>query len=95
MSYAIEKRGAVFPMSLEALWGLDPNPERRRRGHVEYPPLTAEDRAAHARAVAADAELDSNPWVMHGYEPHEVRPLEPIGVWVYDETEAEWRERVS
>lgn len=64
-----------------------------RKGHVVEVPLTDEDRAAHARAEAAFAELESNPWVMPGYEPDDLRPLEPRTKFVPEETEEEWLER--
>lgn len=90
----IRKKGATFHISWERLGTYGPQwANFPRKGHVVEIPLTDEDRAAHARAKAAFEELESNPWVMHGYEPHELRELEPRTKFVPEETEEEWLER--
>lgn len=89
----IDKRGFMMPLGFEALMHQDP--KRRRKGHVEKVELTAEDRAAHARARAALEELEHSAWVYHGYEPDELKPLQPRNTWVYDETEEEFRARLA
>lgn len=88
------KEGVTFSLSWEQMgtygpvWANFP-----RKGRVVEIPLTDEDRAAHARAVAAFAELESNPWVMHGYEPDDLRPLKPRTEFIPAETKEEWLAR--
>lgn len=63
-----------------------------QKGHVDTIPLTDEDRAAHARAVAAVEELDRNPWIS-GEGDIQVQPLKPRTVFVPEETDEEHLER--
>lgn len=58
------------------------------KGHTEVVPLTDEDRAAHARAVAAYEEVMTNEWIeLSGWEyDFYVRPFEPRTIFVPEET---------
>lgn len=64
-----------------------------QKGYWEEIPLTDEDRETYARAKAALEELETNPWVMHGYEPDGLWPLEPKKVFHAEETTEEWMAR--
>lgn len=88
------KEGATFSISWEQLGTFGPEwANFPRKGRVVEVPLTDEDRSAHARAEAAFTELESNPWVMHGYEPDELMELRPRNKFVPEETEEEWLTR--
>jgi hypothetical protein len=89
----IVKRGFAMKLPLEVLMGMEPGAPQRK-GRYETVPLTGEDRAAHARAVAALEELDSNPWIMHGWEGPELMSLEPRERFIPEETHEEHMERV-
>lgn len=84
----ITKRGFTMRVSEEMMLATSGFPQK---GHWEEVPLTDEDRAAHARAVAAYEEVMSNPWIeLSGYEyDFEVRPLEPRRVFVAEESDEE------
>lgn len=87
----IEKRGYTFKVSeFETLIWMANYP---KKGRMEKIPLTDEDRAAHARAKAALEELEGNPWVYHGYEPDELKPLEEQTRFIPEETDDEWLAR--
>lgn len=86
----IEKRGYRFDMGKEWLLLNSGFPQK---GYWEEIPLTDEDRETYARAKAALEELETNPWVMHGYEPDELWPLEPKRVFHAEETTEEWMSR--
>lgn len=87
----IEKQGYTFKVSeFETLVWMANYP---KRGYTETIPLTDEDYAAHERAKAALAELDTNPWVYGGYEPHELMPLEEKRRFIPEETDDEWLAR--
>lgn len=91
-SQGIKKIGYTMPISELSLLLASGFPQR---GYWETVPLTDEDRAAHARAVAARDEIESNPWVeLSGYEyDFHVRPLEPKRRFIATETSEEWLER--
>lgn len=88
----IEKRG--FRIDIPEEFALY-NSGFEQKGHWEEIPLTDEDRASHARAVAAYEEVNSNPWIsLSGYEyDFAVEPLEPKRTFVPEETEVEWMAR--
>ena len=85
---SVEKRGFRMPVSIELELSLSGFP---RKGHWEEIPLTDADREAHARAVAAFAEVESNPWLEDlSYEGElRVKPLEPERRFVPEETHEE------
>lgn len=88
------KEGVVLPLSWEQLGSFGPEwANFARKGRTVEIPLTDEDRAAHARAVSAFSELESNPWVMRGYEPDELAELRPRKTFVPEESEEEWVQR--
>lgn len=87
----IEKRGFRVPVDLSETLALM-HSGFPQKGHWEEVPLTDEDRAAHARAVAAVKEVESNRWVrLVGYYDYEldVRPLQPERRFVPEETSDE------
>lgn len=87
----IDKRG--FKMDFGKEWLLL-NSGFPQKGYWEEIPLTDEDRKAHARAKAALEELETNPWVMHGHEPHDLWPLTPKKTTFHaEETTEEWMVR--
>lgn len=81
----IEKRGITIQLSEALMLATSGFPQK---GHWEETPLTEEDRAAHARAVAAVNEVESNRWVrLEGYDYElDVRPLQPERRFVPEET---------
>lgn len=87
---SVRKYGHVMRFSEEIVADHD---GFHQRGHIEYEPLTEEDRAAHKRAQEALAELESNPWVFRDYEDYKIEPLEPRGKFVPEETTEEWLAR--
>lgn len=87
----VEKRGYTFKVSeFETLVHFADFP---KLGRLEEIPLTDDDRKAHSRAKKALKELENNPWVYHGYEPDELRPLEPGHRFIPAETDEEWLAR--
>jgi hypothetical protein len=65
-----------------------------QKGHWVEIPLTDQDRAAHARAEAAVAEIENNPWIQFGYDSDfSVEPLKPKVEFVPEETKEEWMTR--
>lgn len=86
----IEKRGFFADFGKE--WRLL-NSGFPQKGYWEEIPLTDGDREAYARAEAALEELETNPWVMHGYETDGLWPLEPKRVFHAEETTEEWMAR--
>lgn len=87
---SIKKFGFAFDFSKEFLLINSGFPQK---GTWEELPLTEEDIAAHARAKAALEELESNPWIYSGYEPDELRPLQPGHKFTPAETDEEWMAR--
>lgn len=85
---AFNHNSVAIPMTDEMVLSLSWFP---RKGHLEETPLTDEDRAEHARAVAAYEEVMSNPWItLTGYDyEFEVDPLEPRKQFVSEETREE------
>lgn len=65
----------------------------KQRGRYETVPLTDEDIAAHARAVNAISELESNRWASRGYDGWDIEPLEPQMAFIPEETTEEWLAR--
>lgn len=90
--FAPTKYAAVIPVSEDQLLASSHFP---MKGHTEEVPLTDEDRAAHARAVAAHEEVMSNDWIeLSGYEyDFYVRPLKPHTIFVPEETADEYMAR--
>lgn len=89
----IVKRGMNVSLSEEMLYTVDPRFPARSVERVEEIPITEEQRASHARAVAAIEELNVNEWIAWGSDSDVVRPLEPKRITHYAETHEKWLER--
>lgn len=87
------KRGYTMNISEEILFAFNAKYPARKVAYIEELPITDEQRAQHARAVAAVEELGENPYTEWGHEPHGVMPLQPNTVTHYAETHQEWLDR--